>query len=171
MQKLPKKRHQKSNGVWISMQRCVTALFLNFVFFFLAKLPVEQATSLLFFRASYFLNRLLWRLHVEHEELHVEHEELDVEHEELHVEHEELHVEHEELHVEHEELRKIIADFRVYTEGVSNQRTSSFQKKAVIANAAERSEAICHAPAEHSSFAHARILNLPKGIEIGRAHV
>ena len=54
---------------------------------------------------------------------------------------------------------------RVFTEGVSNQYTFSFQKKAVIANAAERSEAICHAPAEHSSFAHARILNLPKGIE------
>ena len=54
---------------------------------------------------------------------------------------------------------------RVFTEGVSNQCTSSFQKKAVIANAAQRSEAIFSLTPEHLSFAHARILSLPQGLE------
>ena len=59
----------------------------------------------------------------------------------------------------------MIANLDVFTEGVSNQRTSSFEKKAVIANVAERSEAIFSITAEYSSFAHARILSLPQGIE------
>ena len=54
---------------------------------------------------------------------------------------------------------------RVYIERSSNQCTSSFQKKAVIANAAQRSEAIFSLTPEHLSFAHARILSLPQGLE------